>query len=261
MSEPLIRYQKTAPAARRPSEPELRQSLVEVGRHLWQKGLVAGLDGNVSARLDRDRFLCTPSGLSKGMMTPGDLVVVDGQGRSVGPPARGGRPPSVEILMHLEAYRLRPDVEAVVHAHPPTAIALSIAGISLAQCLLPDVVLAFGLIPTTAYATPGSAEGAAVIRDLVPRYDALILQRHGSLTVGESVLSAYLKVEKLEQVAVITRTLVTVGGGPLLPPEEIARLVAWREAQGLVRPGQAEDLCRACGVCRAGAHPVGGGAR
>jgi L-fuculose-phosphate aldolase len=154
--------------------------------------------------------------------------------------------------MHLEAYRLRPDVNAVVHAHPPTAVALSIAGISLAQCLLPEVVLGFGLIPTTAYATPASAEGVAVIRDLVTRYDALILQRHGSLTVGSSVLDAYLKLEKLEQVAEITRTLVTVGGGPPLPPEELAKLVAWRERQGLMKPGMADDFCRACGACGAG---------
>jgi len=254
---PLIRYQKPAAAAHRPTEAQLRQEIVEVGRYLWQKGLVAALDGNVSARLDRDRVLCSPSGISKGLMTPNDLVVVNAAGEPVGPPARGGRRPSSEVLMHLEAYRLRPDVMAVVHAHPPTAVALSIAGISLAQCLLPEVVLGFGLIPTTAYATPASAEGAAVIRDLVTRYDALILQRHGSLTVGATVLEAYLKLEKLEQVAQITRTLVTVGGGLPLPPEELTKLLAWRESQGLMKPGMADDFCRACGACRTAGEPRG----
>jgi L-fuculose-phosphate aldolase len=136
-----------------------------------------------------------------------------------------------------------------VHAHPPTAVALSIAGISLARCLLPEVVLALCLIPTTDYATPSRAEGAAVIRDLIARYDAVVLRRHGSLTVGTSPVDAYLKLEKLEATAVITKTLVQLGHDHPLPPEEVDKLVAWREAQGLMKPGQAEDLCRECGVC------------
>jgi L-fuculose-phosphate aldolase len=226
--------------------------VVQVCHLLWQRRLVAATDGNVSVRLDRERFLCTPSGYSKGLVTAEELIVVDWEAKPVGPRygAAAELLPSSEMLTHLEAYRLRPDVQAVVHAHPPTAVALSIAGISLARCLLPEVVLAFGLIPTTEYATPSSARGAEVIREVLPRYDAIILQRHGSLTVGESALDAYLKVEKLEATAEITRILVSLGQDHPLPPEEVARLVAWREAQGLVKPGQAEDLCRACGLCK-----------
>jgi L-fuculose-phosphate aldolase len=249
MSEPLIRYQKPAPPKRRPTEAQLRQAIVDVGRMLWQRGLVAANDGNVSARLGRERFLCTPSGVSKGLLRPEHLVIVDAEAHPVHPRAGEGLRPSSEMLMHLAAYRLRPDVEAVVHAHPPTTVALSIAGIPVAACLLPEVVLGFGAFPAAPYATPASREGVDAIRDLIGRYDALVLTRHGSLTVGASVLDAYLKLEKLEQAAVITHTLKTVGGGRPLPPEELEKLVAWRKAQGLVRPGELEDLCAPCGLC------------
>lgn len=251
MAETGIRYQKSKGVRRPRTEPQLRQEIVQVCHLLWQRGLVSATDGNVSVRLDRERFLCTPSGFSKGLVTAEELVVVDWEARPVGPRygPRAELVPSSEMLTHLEAYRLRPDVHAVVHAHPPITVALSIAGISLARCLLPEVVLAFGLIPTTEYATPSSARGAEVIRQYVDRYDALVLQRHGTLTIGESALDAYLKVEKVEATAEITRTLLTLGKIPPLPPEEVARLVAWRVAQGLVKPGQAEDLCQACGLC------------
>jgi L-fuculose-phosphate aldolase len=246
-----IRYQQAKAVARTLTEPQLREAVTQVCHLMWQKGYVAATDGNVSARLGRDRFLCTPSGFSKGLIRAEELVVVDWEACPVGPAYGAARDllPSSEMLTHLEAYRQRPDVQAVVHAHPPTAVALSIAGISLARCLLPEVVLALCLIPTTDYATPSSAEGAAVIRDLIARYDAVVLRRHGSLTVGTSPVDAYLKLEKLEATAVITKTLVELGQDHPLPPEEVDKLVAWRQAQGLMKPGQTEDLCRECGVC------------
>jgi L-fuculose-phosphate aldolase len=116
--------------------------------------------------------------------------------------------------------------------------------------LLPDIILYFGLIPTTEYATPASAEGVQVISDLIKRYDALILQRHGSVTAGATVTDAYLKLEKLEHTALITKTVVDLGRETPFPQEEIAKLVQWRSDVGLMRPGQADDLCAACGVCQ-----------
>lgn len=251
MTETGIRYQKVTSDERPRTEPQLREELIEVCHLMWHKGYVASTDGNVSARLGKDRFLCTPSGFSKGLLRAEQLVVVDWEANPVGPAYGATRDllPSSEMLTHLEAYRRRSDVQAVVHAHPPTAVALSIAGIGLARCLLPEVVLALCMIPTTEYATPSSSDGAAVIRELITRYDALVLQRHGSLTVGRSAVDAYLKLEKLEATAVITKTLVQLGKDHPLPPEEVKKLVAWREAQGLMKPGQAEDLCTECGVC------------
>ncbi|MBT3221575.1 MAG: class II aldolase/adducin family protein [Proteobacteria bacterium] len=248
----MIRYQKSAGAAKVVSEPQLRQEMVRVGLSMWQQGLVAGTDGNMSARLSRDLFLCTPSGFSKGRLRPEQLLVVDGQGRPLdraSTRSRGLRPSS-EMLMHLEAYRQRPDIGAVVHAHPPTVVALSIAGVSLAQCLLPEVILGFFLIPTTGYATPASDEGVGQISEFIGRYDALVLQRHGSLSVGSTLEDAYLKLEKMEHVARVTQTLVQLGVNSPLPPGEISKLVRWRREQGMMQQGHDEDLCRACGVCR-----------
>ena len=247
----LIRYQATHKPIIRKTEQQLRQEIIQVCKMLWQKGFVAATDGNVSARLDDDRFLCTPSGFSKGLIEPDQLIVIDWDVQPVGSrygPARDLHPTS-EMLLHLEAYRQRPDVQAVVHAHPPTAIALSIAGIDLERCFIPDVVLSLGMIPTTDYATPASGEGATVITELIKRYDALILRRHGSITVGTNVIEAYLRLEKLEQTATIAKHLVDLGREDPFPATEAQKLVDWRVNAGLMRPGQAEDLCEFCGVC------------
>ncbi|MFZ2489826.1 MAG: class II aldolase/adducin family protein [Anaerolineae bacterium] len=248
----LVRYQARKAPVRRPTEQQARQDIIQISRLLHQGGYCLGYDGNVSIRLDENRFLVTPSGVGKAFVRADQLVTVDWEGNLTGMgqygPQRGLRPSS-EILLHLEAYRQRPDIQSVIHAHPPIAIALSIAGISLARCLLPDIILYFGLIPTTDYATPASAEGVTAITDLIQRYDALILQRHGSVTVGPTVFDAYLKLEKLEQAAAITRMVVELGREKPFPQEEIEKLVQWREQAGVMRAGQAEDLCAACGVC------------
>jgi L-fuculose-phosphate aldolase len=186
-------------------------------------------------------------------MTPDQMLVIDWDARPTGSGRYGvarDLKPSSEILLHLEAYRQRPDVRAVVHAHPVNAIALSIAGISLARCLIPEVIVNLGMIPTTEYAMPASAEGAAVIRDIVRRYDALILQRHGSVTVGRDIWEAYLNLEKLENVAEITFKLLLLGREQPFPPGTVEKLIEKREKHGLMLPGQREELEAACGVCQ-----------
>lgn len=248
-----IRYEPgVARHITRRAEQAWREEIIQVCHLMHQKGFVAATDGNVSVRLDEERFLVTPSGFSKGLLRPDQLLVVNWDAEVVGTsrfgPTRHLRPSS-EILLHLEAYRRRPDIRAVVHAHPPIAVALSIAGISLARCLLPEVIMSLGLIPTTEYATPSSPEGPQVVAGLIEKYDALILKRHGSLTVGKDALDAYLKLEKLEHTALITKTLVELGREEPFPREEVEKLVAWRAEKGLMRSGQAEDICQACGVC------------
>ncbi len=234
------------------TERGLREEFVRIGQLMHQRSYVTATDGNLSARLDADRFLVTPSGLSKGYMTPDQMVVIDWDVKPVGEsrygPARGLKPSS-EILLHLEAYRQRPDIKAVVHAHPINAITLSIAGVSLARCLLPEVIVTLGLIPTTDYATPASAEGAVVIRDLIREHDAIVLQRHGSVTVGKSVWDAYLKLEKLENAAEVTYKLLTLGRELPFPPGAVDKLISNREKHGLLREGERETIREACGVC------------
>ena len=240
------------------TEQHLRREIVRIGKLLYDKGLIVATDGNVSARLDANRIVTTPSGLCKGFMEPEQLIVVDLDGNRVGSsnPANRHLKPTSEMRMHLEAYRRRPDIGAVVHAHPPTTVALSIAGVDLAQCLIPEVIVTLGIVPTTQYATPSSEENARAIRDLIAGHDAIVLQRHGTLAVGRDPLDAFLKTESIEQMSRIAFMARLLGASPVgapaeMPPEEVVKLIAQREALGLSRPADAEDFCAHCGVCHA----------
>jgi L-fuculose-phosphate aldolase len=239
-------------------EQALREEIVRVGRLMYERGLVVGIDGNISARLDEARVLCTPSGLCKGMMTPEQLIVIDMEGRKVGPGTSANRDlqPTSEVPMHLEVYRQRSDIGGVVHAHPPITVALSIAGVSLADCMLPEVIVNLGLVPTTEYATPASEENVRAIRDLIVKHDGMILQRHGTLTVGRAPWEAYLRLESLEQVARITLILQQLGRGEPLPPEHVEKLLEQRQKMGLTHSGEEEEFCEICGVCHLDGHHV-----
>ena len=249
------------------TERALREEFVRVGQLMHAKGYVTATDGNISARLDKDHFLVTPSGLSKGFMTPDQMVVIDWEANVIkatgyGSGGYGSRryghapdlKPSSEILLHLEAYRQRGDVKAVVHAHPPVAVTLSIAGVPIAPCILPEVIVTLGSIPTTEYATPASAEGATVIREYIRRHDAVMLQRHGSVTVGNSAFEAYLKLEKLEHAADITFKLLQLGREMPFPPGAVDKLLDKREQAGLLQPGERAELQQNCGICQLGAR-------
>jgi L-fuculose-phosphate aldolase len=250
-------------------EEELRREIVRAGRLMYDKGFISASDGNVSARLEPGRILMTPSGLHKGFLEPEQIVVVDEDGRLLGQrnPAGQGLKPTSEMPMHLAAYRRRPDIGAVVHAHPPITIALSIAGIPLANCLLPEVIVFLGLIPTTEYATPSSEENVRAIRDLIANHDAIVLQRHGSLTVGREPIEAFMRLETVEQNARIAFMLAQLGASNPLPPAEVRKLLRQRESMGLCRPGEAEAFCDVCGVCHDGdqhaptLRPAGSGER
>jgi len=232
-------------------EQALREEIVRVGRLMYERGLVVAADGNISARLDDARVLCTPSGLCKGMMAADELIVVDMEGRKVGPetPANRDLRPTSEVMMHLEVFRQRPDIGGVVHAHPPITVALSIAGVSLADCMLPEVIVNLGLVPTTEYATPASEENVRAIRNLIRNHDGMILQRHGTLTVGRDPWEAFMRLESLEQVARMTQILQQLGKGEPLPPEQVEKLLAQRRKMGLAHPGEEEEFCEVCGVC------------
>ena len=235
-------------------EINLRREIVRVGQLMYEKGFVCASDGNISARLGPGRILITPSGLHKGFLEPEQLLVVDEQGQTLGPRIGANRTlkPTSELPMHLEAYRQRSDIGAVVHAHPPITIALSIAGISLADCLLPEAIVMLGIIPTTRYATPSSDENMFAIRTLIQGHDAIVLQRHGSLTVGCDPMQGFMRLETLEQTARVSYMLAQLGAYNPLPADEVRKLLLTREQLGLCRPGEAELFCDVCGVCHAG---------
>ncbi len=211
-----------------PTEAQAREEIVRVCRLLWKRGYVAATDGNVSVRLGPDRMLATPSGLSKGFLREDQLVLTDLSGVLASPaPSAAGLRPSSELRMHCAVYRERPDVLAVVHAHPPVATACTVAGVSLMQPVLPEVLVTLGGVPTAQYARPSSAEGAVVVRELIRGHDALLLDHHGTLTVGRSAFEAYLKLEKVEHAALVLLGARQLGGVRELAPEEAEALLAY----------------------------------
>lgn len=220
-----------------PDENRLRAQICEIGRLMHQRHYIDGSSGNISARLGPDRILATPSGLAKGFLSPDQLIVVDMDGHKVGPAtaANHNLQPTSGLLMHLECYRQRPDVNGVVHAHPPTAIALTIAGVSLQRCMVPEAIVKLGPIPTTPYATPASAENRDAIKDLIADHDVIMLAYHGSLTVGPDVWEAYLRLESLEHTAEIMYRVERLGGGAPLPAEQVDKLLNLRDKLGLIR--------------------------
>jgi len=206
-------------------EPTVKKEMVAIGRRLWERGLVAANDGNISARLGENEFLITPTGVSKGFMKTEQILRVDPKGRVI---AGDGRP-STEILMHLEVYRQRPDINAAVHAHPPFAVTMAVAGEALDQKILTESVVLTGEIPLTPFATPSTPEVAENLRPYLADHDLFLLEFHGALTLGKSLEEAYLNMERLEYCARITWNLKTAGIFREMNEEQLAKLYALRD--------------------------------
>ena len=214
------------------SEPALRALMVEIGRWMHEQGWVAANDGNLSARLADGRILCTPTRVSKGRMGPEDLILVDPEGRKIS----GSRETTSEIFMHLTIYRLRADVQAVVHAHTPFATGFAAAGKALNLAMLPEVVVLLGSVPLAPYGLPGTAALSESLRPLIPHHDAILMANHGVVTYGEDLEAAYYKMEMVEHFARIAFVAEQLGGPTVLPREEVEKLVAARERYGVHRP-------------------------
>lgn len=229
------------------NEEEHRKDIVEICRRVYAKGWIAASDGNVSLRLPRNRVLTTPTKLHKGFITERDLVVIDMEGKRVS----GQYGPSSEILMHLECYKMRPDVMAVVHAHPTYCVAFTLAGVSLAKCMLPEVVFTLGSIPTASYSTPTTDEVPLSIQEYIKDFDAIMLERHGSLTVGATVFDAYNLLERIEHVAQITHAARQLGDLHPLSPGQIEKLRKVGEGLGLP-PKKILARCESCKACPSG---------
>ena len=215
-----------------PSESQLRADIVEVGRRMYARGYTASNDGNISVRLDATRLLMTPKSVCKGFMDPGMMCITDLDGKKLA----GDRDPSSEMKMHLEVYRQRPDVQAVVHAHPPIATAFAVAGIPLDRAVLAEVVTTLGSVPIADYATPSTNELPEAVRKYVKAHDGMLLANHGALTVGTDLFSAYYKMETIEHFAHISFIARMLGGERLLSKEEVLRLQGLRGMYGIAAP-------------------------
>jgi L-fuculose-phosphate aldolase len=232
---------------RRLPETALRQEMVRFGRMCHERDLLVAMDGNLSARLSDELLLCTRAGCHKGLLTDEDLVVIDLSGKK----RRGRGEPTSEMAMHLACYRARPDVQAVVHAHPPTCVAFTVAGVSLAQCVLPEAVLTIGSIPTLEYERTGSQDLAELVGNATRSHDAVMMDRHGAVCVGSSLLDAFCKLETMEQTAKVLLAARQLGRVRELPPDEAEAL----RSMGLARYGgppaasSLPDHCHGCSGC------------
>ena len=213
---------------------DVRSEIVEVGRRLWQRGFVASNDGNISVRIGPDRLMMTPASVSKGFMTPEMMVITDLDGKVI--EAAPGRKPSSEATMHLVAYRERPDIGAVVHAHPPTATGFAVAGIPLDRAVLAEVVTTLGSIPIAEYETPSTRELAETVGAYLKAHDAVLLANHGAIALGKDLMSAYYKMETIEHFAKISLVARQLGREHLLSREEVERLQQLRGTYGIAAP-------------------------
>jgi L-fuculose-phosphate aldolase len=215
-----------------PTETQLRADIVEVGRRLYARGYTASNDGNISVRLDGERLLMTPKNVCKGFMSPDMMCITDLDGRKLA----GDRDPSSEMQMHLEVYRQRPDVQAVVHAHPPVATGFAVAGIPLDRAVLAEVVTTLGSVPIAEYATPSTKELPEAVRKYVKAHDGMLLANHGALTLGADLFAAYYKMETIEHFARISLVARLLGGERLLSRDEVVRLQGLRGSYGIAAP-------------------------
>jgi L-fuculose-phosphate aldolase len=207
----------------------IRREIVKVCRRLWERGLIAGVDGNVSVRIAHDRIVVTPSGISKVDVRTDDLVEVRSDGRHL----RGKRRASSELAVHLRMYALRDDVTAVVHAHPPVATAFAVAGEGFASRILPEVILQVGQVPLVPYEMPGTEALARRFDPFIATHDAFLMANHGAVTCGASLSIAHQRMESLEHTARILLIARLLGRVNELSADQVAALVA---AYGQRRP-------------------------
>jgi len=200
-----------------------QRDMIAWGRAAYEMGFLSGASGNLSIRLNSSQILITPSGISKGRLVQKDLVRYDiEKNKQLG---KSAHKPSSEIRMHAFIYRHREDVSAVLHAHPVYAVALSVAGISLKKAMLPESVFAFGTIVTCPYATPTTPAVVDSIKAFIlAGHQALILARHGSITLGKTLEEAFMRLETLEHVAKVTAAAHSIGKVTPLPKKEIQKI-------------------------------------
>ena len=232
---------------------EIKKEICEVGLKLWQKGFVAANDGNISVKISDNEYYCTPTGVSKASLTPDMIIKVDRDGKKL----EGKLNPSSEIKMHMRVYRERPDVNAVVHAHPPVATAFTVADIDLDQYVLPEAVLTIGAVPTCDYGTPSTMEIPDSLDPYLQDHDAFLLRNHGALTVGCNLTKAFFVMEEVEFNAVICKHAMDLGAVHEISNDQLKKLMDLRKKMNLPgrHPGIECDDDNACG-CGANADLV-----
>jgi L-fuculose-phosphate aldolase len=220
-------------------EARLRSAICEIGMLAYQRGYIVGADGNLSARMADGTVLITPAGAMKGFLSPQHLAHIDLTGRVLD----NGPKCSTEVGIHLVVYHERPEMRAVLHCHPPHAVALTIAGIDMQTPIIPEIIVTIGGIPTAPYGTPGTEELPESIRMLVKCSDTLVMQNHGSVTIGTNLLDAYKKLDMLEHTAKILWLAHCLGRVNALPPDAVRKLLGTRQSLGIQSVNTLENRC------------------
>jgi L-fuculose-phosphate aldolase len=198
---------------------KVKEEIVEISRRLYQKGFVVANEGNISVKLN-DRIVVTPTRRSKGFLSVKDLATVDLKGKKL----EGELEPTSELLLHLFVYQKRPDLGTVIHAHPPYATAVAVAGSELSEDILPEVFLSLGKIPLASYGTPSTKELPNSVARLILKHDAILLKNHGVLTIGKELEEAYFKLERTEHFAHIFVIASSLGGVEKLSRKQMDKL-------------------------------------
>jgi L-fuculose-phosphate aldolase len=230
---------------------EAKKIIIDVGLRCWQKGWVAANDGNISYRITENEILCTPTGVSKGMLTMDQICMVDPDGALI---QKNAFKPSSEIKMHLRVMKERADVKSVFHAHPPYATAHAIAGIPLAECVIPEIIIGLGSIPIAPYGTPSTAEIPDRLAPLIKDYDAWLLENHGALTAGKDPYQSYFRMESLELYAQMMYLAKGLGRVNALDQAKVQSLVNLRKQFGIENKN---NVCTNCGACGKVKNPSG----
>src|SRR3954466_9546187 len=220
-------YTKNAPNP--VSEFKLKEQMCDIGRRIWLKGFCAGNEGNHSYRVGENRILCTPTGISKGNLKPDDLCVVDMEGKQLA----GKRKRTSEILMHLQIYKARPDVKAVIHSHPPHATAFAVAGVELPTCIHPEAEVFLGAVRTAKYVTPGDKRLGESILPYVKDSNTILLQSHGVVCFHPDLEQAYYQLEIVDAYARILILAKQLGSVRPLDGGEMKELLELKARFGL----------------------------
>lgn len=243
------------------NEYEIKKEICDIGKRIYNRGMVASNDGNISVKLNDHEFLCTPTGVSKGFMTPEFICKVNEKGEVI--QANPGFKPSSEIKMHMRVYKERPDVQSVVHAHPIYATSFAIAGISLTQPIMPEAVIALGCVPIAEYGTPSTEEIPDAVSKYLQYFDAVLLENHGALSYSDSLLAAYHKMESVEFYAQLLYQSRMLGGPKELSKQQVERLYEIRRQFGMTGKHPA-DVCvnnkdgkPSCHSCGGNCHSAG----
>jgi L-fuculose-phosphate aldolase len=225
------------------NEYKLKEQICEIGRRVYNRGFAAANDGNITVRLNEREFLCTPTMVSKGYMKPDDICKVDLTGKQLA----GSRKRTSEVLLHLTVYKVRPDVGAVVHCHPPHATAFAVAHEPIPKCILPEVEVFLGEVPVARYETPGGQKFADTIAPYVKDCNTIILANHGTVSFGPNLENAYFNTEIIDAYCRILILARQLGRINFFSEEQTRELLALKKRLGYDDVRFRDEGCAICG--------------